>query len=626
MKFDYENSILFFKLWRNIVIKNKIMEFVRLYNYYYFPVAFDSITSFFDFKNKEYLSSIKFFGNSKLNDNTNNGNNNNNNDNNNDDSLNFEYFKHKIDKSKNLSNQLFKEISNIPNDITLEIASYQEFLNYFQFPINVKTLIINLYGFKFNFNSNNYNNLKHLIIRKGFYNINNIISSESSSSLESLSISHEGKSLQYGNKEDDDNNLENEIVELPKTLKHLKLSSETYNNINFSNSQLKYLNYSFELPDMINVNTLPNTLETLLLNYRYRHQIIENVLPKSLTHLEFDNRSIYNISFGENVLPPNLKILMLPRDYTETLRHLPNSLTILKSGGIFPKSILFQLTSLLKLDLSNCEDITHDDNKKLKTLENILPYSLQILRLTGNSIKSPITIIPDENKNYNLTKLIIPTFNKESLKKIVIPKSIKSIDLNFYDEHDHLRSFDGFNSLESLKLGLTPSFITNDTFPKSLKDLRIFRLDLPFNCKNTLKSNILPISLKYLKVFSFKLENFTSFVNKINVKNKNNKEIIDMELKDYKLPSSIKILEICSSIDVFENWLPESIEVLILSGNYSKIHLPLPSSLHSIYIDSVGSSQILNDQQLVSSLMGILKPINYCSKVYRKLIKKQINK
>ncbi|KAM9971297.1 hypothetical protein ACTFIW_011274 [Dictyostelium discoideum] len=652
-----ENSIIFFKLWRNIVIKNKIIEFLRLYNFYYFPVSFDTVSSFLEFQNKEYLNSIKFSfkGNVFIT-----------NENNNffqsflePQKINYggggggggggrisgdEYLKNRIDNKSNLSNQIFKEISNIPNDITLEITTHNEFLDTFVFPKNIKTLIINLFGFKFDFSLENYKYLKHLIIKKGFYTINSIF--YSNSLLESVTIFHEGKSLDYTNKI----NENNKIIELPKTLKLLKLSYEYHNYINFSNSQLKRLSYSFESPQMINVGTLPNTLETLLLNSKYHFQFFENVLPKSLTHLEFDNCSNFSHEFTENVLPPNLKTLKLPRYYNETLKNLPKTLTSLKSGRIFPKSILFELTSLIKLDLSNCIDLSknklninnnnYGDDEKLKTLENILPYSLRVLHLTTYSVISPITIVSDENKNYNLTKLIIPTFNRESLKKIVIPKSIKSIDLNIYDEHDYLQSFYEFNSLESLRLGLTPSLITENQLPKYLKDLRIYRLDLPFNSKHTLKSNILPTTLKYLKIFSFQIQNFINFVKKIKYNSKNNnqenkkeekeqqqeeeeKEILDIKLIDYKLPSSIKILEICSRTDVYENWLPESIEILILPDSYSKIHLPLPSTLHSIYIDS-GNHQILNDHQLVSSLMGILKPIDYCSKIYKKLINKQI--
>jgi hypothetical protein len=150
----------------------------------------------------------------------------------------------------------------------------------------------------------------------------------------------------------DKNILESKIIKIThvndmiilNNFKNLKeLAFDFYYNrtidVNVLPNSLQTLTFGWEYNQTIGVNVLPNLLHTLTFGWEYNQTIGVNVLPNSLQTLTFGWE--YNQTIGVNVLPNSLKTLTFGVYYDQTIavNVLPNSLKTLTFRGFYDKII-----------------------------------------------------------------------------------------------------------------------------------------------------------------------------------------------------------------------------------------------------------------------------------------------
>jgi hypothetical protein len=117
-----------------------------------------------------------------------------------------------------------------------------------------------------------------------------------------------------------------EIMNLPKSLKHLELG--TFNNKidkNIFPENLKFLRLSnFNQP--IENNIFPKGLKSLDLGHMFNHPIDKNIFPDTLEHLMIGDD--FNQPIENNIFPENLKYLEFGFGFEHTIKpeFLPSTL------------------------------------------------------------------------------------------------------------------------------------------------------------------------------------------------------------------------------------------------------------------------------------------------------------
>ena len=213
----------------------------------------------------------------------------------------------------------------------------------------------------------------------------------------------------------------------------------------------------------LQLNVLPNSLETLLLPTQYKYKLEIGVLPCSLTNLEFGKcynhklesgilpPSLLHLKFGEfydhklesGILPPSLTYLKFGDNYNQKLEVgvLPCSLTNLKFGIWYNKEFTIGVLPpfLLHLKFGN------QYNQPFKS--DILPRSLLslIFGLTYNQ-KLERDVLP-----HSLMELKFGAFYDQNIDEHILPSSLKHLHFSLHVgiSITTLRSL----SLESLTLG-----------------------------------------------------------------------------------------------------------------------------------------------------------------------------
>ncbi|EGC36510.1 hypothetical protein DICPUDRAFT_97554 [Dictyostelium purpureum] len=424
-------------------------------------------------------------------------------------------------------------------------------------------------------------------------------------------------------------------------------------------------------------NVIPESITHLEVGIlgRSRVQFKENSLPISIKFLKFtkhspivfDTRILkrcvnletltfvfgFNRRVWPNSLPSSLKSLNLGLDFNDTLTWLPENLTILTLGRDFRKPIGRDIlpSKLKKLHLS--------DRFLFGTLEKgYLPDSITDLKITFGNIRN-IDYLPkglvklklcglsncqfDLRLPETLTSLsLIPKLSETSL--FYLPTSLKSLTIgkDFYNELLQFNNGDNILArIEKLKLrGGSADFDVN-TVPSNIKSLGFTKIDKitltskdsfsPLVHLETLKLNnkydkiiYLPPSLTNLQL-GFSFNSLIPNLSETPLKYlKLGREFNLDPLRLFKLPPTLTILEIGEQFGhvIDSHWLPANLEILIVNSVTPNIQLPLPPKLHSLYISSLNSTILLNNEKL-NQFLHIIKPIDELKllTIFKKLLK-----
>ncbi|EGC40432.1 hypothetical protein DICPUDRAFT_73981 [Dictyostelium purpureum] len=603
-----DNSILFFKCYRNIVINNKIFYFLSLINSLSANIIINT-------KNIKIFDKII---------------------NNNYNKKNFiDYYLEKVETNKkdidqeNLETLLgyFRSIeliipspddenlSNIiknlpPNIDSIEIFDLKIIPPNFIFPSSIKNLTI--HG---NITSNS----------KTLFSDSSITRLKFSKGLEQIDLFGIPKSLTHLSMGYFFNKKLTKGL-LPQTLKTLYLSNcfnkpltdgdipDSVTNLYFGENFNQYL-----IP-----GHLPPKLSTLHFGLCFNKEIKKDVLPNSITNLQFDLN--YKETIDCKYLPTNLKHLKIDIScgglignlpigletlylYDRNIQNfkLPDSLKILKVKSLkhSPDSqhAIYFPESLIKVTLSPSIKIENDSFlkctqlKKIKGISRIeqiqciLPESVKSIKFNFQCEQALKNSIPDQFKsisfsrnslfdqpldflsnNSKLKKIRINnkfSNNLDSLSKLI---QLETLTFSTFCKHTFLNLPPHLTTLSLSQQFRLP--LSQNLLPKSLTklELREYPLKIP--------KDALPPTLKYLK-FS------------------NTKKRVDEPVENSVIPDSVTCLEICSSFSSTQlpkEWLPKNIKTLIIKSYKTNLSNDLST------IDSLETIYIINTNELFKNV------------------------
>ncbi|KAM9965879.1 hypothetical protein ACTFIR_006059 [Dictyostelium discoideum] len=356
-------DILFFKVFRNLYIKNIIFKILRLYKKYCKKYnVFKSVEQYKLFKDKEYLIKIEWDMNIEIPinlipDNT------------------IKYLK--FGKYYN------QPINSLP--IGIESIDLKYSLNFnqnqFQIPITLKTLILNR-DFNQNFtnlsnNDNNNKNNSNLSLNK----VENIsFGRDYDCLIDERIFSKSIRSIRLSDsfcQELDDKTL-------PKTLTFLEFGWTFNGNLKIGDldglTKLRVLKFGVSFNNEIQCNVLPNSIEKITFGSSFNQVILMNSLPRNLRILKFGS------SFNQPILPFSLSSESLP------------NLLKLKFDSSFNQPIL---PSSLSNSITRLEFRSTHFNQQLSI--SSLPKNLKYL---GIFINNYSTIIENNDNNSEFLKII----------------------------------------------------------------------------------------------------------------------------------------------------------------------------------------------------------------------------
>ncbi|KAM9985840.1 hypothetical protein ACTFIZ_002139 [Dictyostelium cf. discoideum] len=563
---DFDNSNLFFKIYRNLYLKNEILKHVRLYNKYGKDTfVFKDINKYNSFKFKDYLLNleISFFQHIKI--------------------PNVEILK--------IGNNFWerkKLIKSIPKNFI---------------PSSVKDLTIKkpcLYN-----NTDPSERLCNIIpptvtkLNLREYN-NPLHPGDITKTLKSLTIcigTNEFKESLWPDELELDelyifNFREPEILPpgelkkdfyFPKNYKSLEISGDVPHIFNINLLSLSLVKLKIELPKLSSMNLstlknlkylsvrdfngdiekgfLPEGLETLFINIKNDYNFQVGSLPKSLKKLNINS---YKKKIELGVLPEGLETLYISGETQEAFEVgvFPSSITFLDFGH-FSKSVKKLKVGVLPISL---KIFSFPPIYSFEIEEGLLPNSLELLNLSkhfnqiitktllpnklvrlsfGGSFNSPI--LPNTLPETLNCLLFNSVFNQE-IDPFCFPNSIETIFL-----------FSGFNkplkagcwptSLKKLHLGSSfDSYIEPFALPQSLESLTIEGSFNKYFEPNTLPPSLLSIKLPslYDKEIDIILPNLT---NLLIGKAYHSKYFLKRDDKDYSESESMYCMNlVCSNI------------------------------------------------------------------------------
>ncbi|KAN0053030.1 hypothetical protein ACTA71_012511 [Dictyostelium dimigraforme] len=504
-----DNSILFFKIFRNKVLRVEIFKHIRKFNQSLKLIKFYSIEKYKEYQDKEYLTNVYY---------------------------NFQGF-------ENLSNTIeYLKLGDkfwTNNLLRFEILKLKKFL-----PQSLKHLTLsNSFSRYSRLNARLFlpESVTSLDIGDGFNRY--LTSSDIPSTLKSLTI---GKSFRcqldlkecfnletiefkenafFNNQFKNSNQAETkyEINILPPNLKKLKFGNNYTMEINAELNlpkTLTSLSFGARFNRPIDFRSLVN-LTSLTFELLYGQELKVGSLPSSLTYLSIDG---YEKDFEIGVLPPNLKQLIISTLKTITIQtkqnfqigSLPSSITIFSfnrfcntvhpfKAGSLPSSLTelslnsyehsldqFLLPqSLTSLELPKISSTSNKDGLLIKLFSNT--PNLKILTW------SDFTEIPPNSLPNSLKQLIIRSTYNYPFKCNTLPKSLKILLIWSDSFNQEIKPGDLPQSLihlsiySSMDVGFQTQFQLN-SLPQSLELLQLS--SSPFH--HQFIKNVLPKSLKYL--------------------------------------------------------------------------------------------------------------------------------
>ncbi|KAK5575069.1 hypothetical protein RB653_010324 [Dictyostelium firmibasis] len=417
---------------------------------------------------------------------------------------------------------------------------------------------------------------------------------------------------------------------LPETLKTLKLSQD-FNKPLYVGSlpqSLKYLKFgsNFNQP-LIPIDVMPKKLEYLYFGVSFNQSI--DFLPISnLETLEFSLYSNFNNKLKLSH-SNKLKVLKIGSTYDyggivyennidddkNNSNNVNKSITKLRVGKKLNLKKLKKFSNLLKLDISNVSSIETGFTSSSHTIPNTI--NTLTVNLENGHLES--IVIPRSVEKLIITNSIFKTITNFN----IIPNHITSLDFQTFhhQEFNPSRLFRKLGNLKSIsfrKFYYPLSRIKNNhNLPNNLVMLMELNED-----HNEEEETIFPKSVENIEFISLStiIKPLVSFP-----ENLKSLKIFDHKRVFPKLPDSITLLELptLQGTQIIDStWLPSSLEILILTGEpiINNIN-DLPMSLKSLYIGNNNKS-ILENFQLFSQLLPIIKVYDYRdSKLFKKQLK-----
>ncbi|KAN0025713.1 hypothetical protein ACTFIU_010307 [Dictyostelium citrinum] len=514
-----DNSILFFKIWRNCVLKKIIFKHLMMFNLFSFSVDLKFLqhhhnhpqqTQQFIQDNKQYIKSLII----------------------------------RVDEP----NLVIEGLNNLQNDIvSIRIVNQTDSIEC-DLPNLISTTLPK--------------SIKILKITEKF-----------NEPLSSLAIRTKAKA------KTNNNNINRMTIFSNLTILELGFYFNQLIDVNILPKSLKVLKLGYYFNQIINENVLPKSLEKIVFQNKFNQSL--KYLPQSIKVIKFSYQSNFDQKINE--LPTSLTKLSLPAKYDMTLIKdsvLPNSLLKLKITNISRYCHVTQ--KYLKLKAINRNGNFSIDQEITNLLDvnisKIIPSSvtnLSIFYYNSCTLLTKFNKTKSLSSQFSIVKLNITTsyfsfysiYKESSLKLLDKFQGIKSLRVNLIENNfkldNHSKSclsnlinldlndfnymfytkpvkdFKVFSQLKCLRIGDYNSTITSNTLPPSLELLELgnkFKIQsihkkwLPASIKHIIvlndqtpiSINSLPDSLEsiwitdnhyQLKDFKF----FTSLLSKLNI-------------------------------------------------------------------------------------------------------------
>ncbi|KAK5580822.1 hypothetical protein RB653_000846 [Dictyostelium firmibasis] len=316
-------------------------------------------------------------------------------------------------------------------------------------------------------------------------------------------------------------------------------------------SSLTSLTLGQRFVHVIYTGTLPPTLKKLIIqSINYNQRFEKRSLPDALEHLEFHKNGFFNQPIGDKYLPPNLKTLILPRQWSNNLE------------PILPQQIPIGVTNL-QFHSNECSLFLRNDSIPLSVLNlrvngilsNHISYSKGCEKiLKGSFIPPSVTqletgTIVNLSHCINLKNFILDeSFNQRSLTKDSIPLSVINFKLPaLWDRKLSVGILP--NSIKVLDLGSFNHEIEENVLPQNLESLTMNSWDQP-----SINKNIFPQSLTFLSIKSF-----------------------NQRLTPSTLPKKLEILILYKyNVLLIPNCFPNSIKLIKLGPIFEKKNILYP--------------------------------------------------
>ncbi|EAL64521.1 hypothetical protein DDB_G0285799 [Dictyostelium discoideum AX4] len=469
------NDKLFFKIWKNKIIRNEIIHHLKIYNIHSIKLnPFNGKKEFEEYKYNSYLLYLDLI----------------------------------VFENENL------EIGTIPKDSCIKELTIRQFFNCKNeliikensLPKSIKSLDIS----RCNFNQNNLNNkifgqsITHLYLGTGFNK--SLGGNWLPSNLQHLEI----HSMMF--------NQDIKIGQLPESLTILRLNHYYDGLIETGSIPPKVINLHYKFDSNYNKSSfdqhcfIPKYMTSLEFDYEFNQPIIVGTIPKNITSIKFGNQ--FNSEIKENSLPKLVSSITFGHGYSQPINNiniLPPNLTKLEFGYHFDQPIdsnnfPSSITSL-KFGENFNRDLNESFFKKLyhlKVLEvglyfkkiispNSLPNSLKQLSL-GDRYNHKLTIntLPS-----SLEILKLGRYYNHSIEAGVLPPNLKSL---YLDGNSHILDLTPSgclpNNLQYIYFKHSPPILCPTTTPSSLKSI-ILTSTLELNKFKEFIDN--PFFFKYLK-------------------------------------------------------------------------------------------------------------------------------
>ncbi|KAM9993309.1 hypothetical protein ACTFIZ_011282 [Dictyostelium cf. discoideum] len=510
--FDIDNSILFFKIFRNKILRNQIFKHLRNFNICPILMKYNSIKQFKECQFKDYLSNVYY--NLKG----------------------FEYLPNSI-KFLKLGDNFWTSTL-----FTLELNKFKNFL-----PQSLTHLeLSNSFSRYSKLNGSSFipESVTKLDIGDGFNRI--LRSDDIPLTLKTLKI---GKTFKSSLQLIDCKNLEN-----------LEFDDESHFNNIFNNNNNNY--------NTNDNNNLPQNLKYLKFGNLYSMEIknVQLNLPKTLTYLSFGSGFNSPINLQSLI---NLKRLEFKSKYKFkfSVGSLPSSLTYLSIGG-YEKD--FEI-GVLPINLQTLIISTNSSTIKTKQKFEIGVLPSSITNFTFNHYYNTVHPFQNGALPSSLTSLDL-FFYDHPIDNLILPSSLTFLELPKKQSNKSwrlLKLLSNLKNLNSLAWNCSDKIPSPNELPNSLTQLRIRNI----NYYHKFEFGIFPSSLLSLLIHSDHCYGFDDGVLPQSLKRL---ELYCPHFKSQfqlnSIPKNLEILTLSSTSYHFafnKNELPTSLKYLSLPKNYS---------------------------------------------------------
>ncbi|KAN0055686.1 hypothetical protein ACTA71_011569 [Dictyostelium dimigraforme] len=451
-----DNSFLFFKIWRNCVLKKIIFEHLMMFNLFSFPVDESLSQLKITTDNKKYIKSLL---------------------------VRVDDIKKDFTSLKTF--RVIKTLNDIPIDIESVLLYQDNDINY-DFP-NLKVIPKSLTKLHTHYNFNRqlskentaiFSNLTTLVF--GFY-FNQLIN-------ENI-LPNSLRILKFGFEY---NQRINENV-LPKSLERISFQNKFNQSLKYlpgSIKEIKFL-YGSNFKQRINSSELPSSLTKLTLPGRYNLALINGVLPNKLLKLKISNLKS-EITYDQYLNQANIILKVYKKNgHLSTNQEISNLLKL--NSSIIPSSVT-NLSIFSHFYYSTC---------KFNFLSS--KFSSVNLNYLGNGsfyYEPPLNLIDRCERIKSLclksidNNLTLDNHSKSCLSDLI------SLDLGNFNYNAYttpVLDFKVFTKLKCLRIGNYKSRIYSTTLPPTLE-----LLELGYGNNQLIENEWLPKSLKHLIVSSEK--------------------------------------------------------------------------------------------------------------------------